>query len=84
MASSNCPNCGRPTAAGNNYAERHDQAYCSPVTSPDCWEWPDPDTALIHYDVGYSGPRAACGKRRGDVWTSNEGDVNCPDCLAVM
>jgi hypothetical protein len=23
----------------NNYAERHDGDYCSPFTSPGCWDW---------------------------------------------
>lgn len=84
MSTSNCPNCGRPTADEKSYQERHDQRYCSPLTSPTCWNWPDPDTALIHYDVGFSGPRAACGKRKGDVWTSNKGEVSCLDCLEVI
>lgn len=37
MAIDNCPHCGRPTAT--EYAERHDSSYCSPFTSPDCWDW---------------------------------------------
>lgn len=34
-----CPNCGKPTANMNDYAERHDSDYCSPYTSPSCWDW---------------------------------------------
>lgn len=37
MATDSCPNCGKPTAT--EYAERHDSAFCSPITSPDCWDW---------------------------------------------
>ncbi|WP_186814814.1 hypothetical protein [Cellulomonas terrae] len=37
MATDSCPNCGEPTAT--EYAERHDSAFCSPITSPDCWDW---------------------------------------------
>jgi hypothetical protein len=32
-----CPNCGKPTARMNDYSQRHDNDYCSPFTSPDCW-----------------------------------------------
>lgn len=84
MANASCPTCGRPTAADDSYEQRHDRAFCSAFTSPKCWVWPDPDTALIHYDVGNSGPRAACGKRKGDVWTSSKAEVNCAGCLAVI
>ena len=34
-----CPTCGKPTANMNDYSERHDSAYCSPFTSPSCWDW---------------------------------------------
>jgi len=34
-----CPNCGKSTANMNDYSERHDSEYCSPFTSPDCWDW---------------------------------------------
>lgn len=34
-----CPNCGKPTANMTKPFERHDSDYCSPVTSPECWDW---------------------------------------------
>jgi hypothetical protein len=37
MAAHDCPTCGKPTAT--EYAERHDGDFCSPITSPDCWDW---------------------------------------------
>ncbi len=32
-----CPTCGKPTANMNDYSERHDDSYCSPLTSSRCW-----------------------------------------------
>jgi hypothetical protein len=32
-----CPTCGKPTANMNDYSERHDDSYCSPFTSSECW-----------------------------------------------
>jgi hypothetical protein len=50
MATHNCPTCGRPTAT--EYAERHDGRFCSPITSPDCWDW---DNSIItNEDTGES------------------------------
>lgn len=34
-----CPNCFKPTADMRDYSQRHDPMYCSPITSPSCWDW---------------------------------------------
>jgi hypothetical protein len=79
MATDNCPNCGKPTAT--EYLERHDSAYCSFITSPDCWEVA---SGPVHYLVDLMTDRTACGSDEGSGSSTHEGSVTCPDCLARM
>lgn len=81
MATDDCPNCGKPTAT--EYLERHDSAYCSPITSPACWDWEAALSGPVHYLVDFMTDRTACGSDEGSSSTG-EGDVTCPDCLARM
>lgn len=79
-----CPNCGRPTADDDSptaYSDRHDPSFCSPITSPDCWEMP---SGPVHYLVDVRTERTACGSDDGAGWSTNEGDVTCRACVAQM
>jgi hypothetical protein len=78
MATDNCPNCGKPTAT--EYLERHDNAYCSPITSPDCW---GTASGPVHYLVDVMTDGTACGDE-GAGSSTDEGSVTCPVCLARM
>lgn len=73
-----CPNCGRPTA--ETYSQRHDDAYCSPLTSPGCWDWASAAAAPVHYLTDFATDQTACGTD-GNAST-NRSDVTCQDCLA--
>jgi len=79
MATDNCPNCGKPTAT--EYLERHDNAYCSPITSSECWEIPE---GPVHYLVDFATDATGCGSAQGAGSSTDEGSVTCPDCLAGM
>ncbi len=48
MPAADCPNCGRPTAV--TYSERHDSDFCSPLTSPDCWDWANAEVSNTPFD----------------------------------
>lgn len=75
MMTSPCPNCGRPTA--ETYGQRHDDDYCSPMTSPNCWRVSD---GPVHYLTDFATDQIACGSD-GHA-SSSRSDVTCPDCLA--
>jgi len=79
MATDNCPNCSKPTAT--EYSERHDSAYCSPITSPDCWGTP---SGPVHYLLDFMTDGTACGSDEGAGSSTHEASVTCPDCLARM
>ncbi len=79
MATDNCPTCRKPIAT--EYLERHDSAYCSPITSPDCWEIA---SGPVHYLVDLMTDGTACGSDEGAGSSTDEGSVTCPDCLARM
>lgn len=79
MATHDCPNCGRPTAV--EYLERHDSAFCSAITSPDCWEM---SSGPVHCLVDVVTDETACGSDDGAGSSTDRASVTCEECLARM
>jgi hypothetical protein len=79
MVTDNCPNCGKPTAT--EYSERHDNAYCSPITSSECWGAPE---GAVTTSWTSRPMRLVAGPMNGAGASTDEGSVTCPACLANM